>query len=371
MIHIGDSTDYSEPGHIVDREERVEIPIWHTGIFAQSGMGKTKLLKYMISQAVKEHFRVIIFDSKVVGPEFVGIGQEAPLFLRESTDPDVFRSLLEDMRTKGRGNMERYRGGFIELCDPPDGEPAKDFAEIEKRLQKKLSDKKIRGSTRLMYYEINHDLVKLKKLIQSKEIASEPSTPNSMIVRYPTWQLPSLALQGLVVKSVIEEAMPFAKKTIFVIDEAPNFIHQRKFNPAKDAIQTLDAQGRSNELFGWYCGQTLTGFDKANMKNLWYWVIGREMEPNEAKDAYDIQTTKILSVDQIRTLKVRQFIVATPDTTKLITVPMVDEKALFPLENVDVMPWGEEIRPLPPIKDEVIPSKLEERLLKLEKELQE
>ena len=282
------------------------------------------MLKYMMSQAVNEGFKVLIFDSKITGPEFEGVGTDIPFYLQESTDPDVFRSLLEGMRTRGKGNMERYRGGFIEVCDG-----AKDFMELGERLQAKLSDKRIRGGTRMMYYEINHDYKRLMKLLEAKKFSKKLVIPGP-IARMPTWELPNLALQGLIVASTVEETMRTEEKMIYLIDEAPNFVSQKQFNPAKHTIQIMDAQGRSKQLFGWYSGQTLTGFDKANMKNLWYWVIGREMEQNEAKDAYGVQTTKILTLDQVRTLKVREFLVATPDFTKLVTVPYVDEEMLFP-----------------------------------------
>lgn len=95
------------------------------------------------------------------------------------------------------------------------------------------------------------------------------------------------------------------------------------------SLQDLDEQGRKNEVFGWYSGQTITGFDKANMKNLWYWIMGREGERNEAKAVYDTQSPKLLNIDQIRTLKVREFIVSTPDFTRLVTVPIVNEEELF------------------------------------------
>lgn len=312
MIHIGDS-----------KGKGVKIPIFHTGIFGQSGTGKTKLLKYMMSQAQKEGYRVLIFDSKVAGPEFEGIGSKVPFYIQESTDPDVFRSLIEGMRTKGRGNMERFRGGFIEVCGD-----AADFREIGRRLHGKLNDPKIRGYTKSMYYEINYDYMKLMELIRNSRFTSVITKLKSPISVMPTWELPNLALQGLVVRSVVEKLLGTEKRLIFVVDEAPNFVNQRKFNPAKDALQLLDSQGRKPEVFGWYSGQTLTGFDKANMKNLWYWILGREMENNEAKDVYDTMNSKIVSLTQIKTLKVREFIAVGPDFTKLITVPFFDDKDL-------------------------------------------
>ena len=320
MIHVGDTQE----------SERVEIPIFHTGVFGQSGVGKTKLLKYMISQVVNEGYSVLIFDAKITGPEFEDIGLEIPFYLEESTDPDVFRSLIEGMRPRGKGNMERYRGGFIEVCDPGDGKPAKDFKEIGERLDEKLTDKKIRGYTRSMYSEIKRDYRKLMELLSDHKFAPEVKGGGEKIIRMPTWKLPNLNLQGLIVGSTTEYALKYLRKVIVLVDEAPNFVSQKEFNPAKSSLQRLDAQGRKGEVFGWYSGQTITGFDKANMKNLWYWIMGREMERNEAKDVYETQSSKVLKIDEIKTLKVRQFIVSTPDVTKLVTVPKIEEKELFP-----------------------------------------
>jgi hypothetical protein len=322
MIHIGDTAD----------GRRVEIPVHHTGIFGATGTGKTTLLKYMLSQV--EGFQTIIFDSKVTGAEFDGVGVDVPFYIEESTDPDVFRSLIEGMRLRGRANMERFRGGFIEVCNG-----AKTFDEIGINLIAKLSDPKVRGYTRAMYQEIQYDYNRLMDLIREQDFMRQlPFDEGEAVVRIPTTKLPNLALQGLVVRSVVERVLKTRRNVIFLIDEAPNFVSQRRYNPAKDALQLLDAQGRSKSIFGWYSGQTLTGFDKSNMKNLWYWIMGREMERNEAKDVYDTQTFKALAIDQIKQLKVREFIVSTPDFTEKVTVPQIpDERS----HNPPLDDWSE------------------------------
>jgi hypothetical protein len=307
-IHIGDAPN----------GDRIDIPVHHTGVFGQTGVGKTRLLKYMIGQAVEQGFHILIFDSKVTGAEFEGIGVDVGFYIDESTDPDIFRSLLEGMRTRGRGNMERYRGGFIEVCDG-----AENFGEIGRKLETKLADSKIKGYTRAMYNEIAYDYGRLMKLLKDQKFPGTlPDIRHIQVARVPTYRLPNLALQGLVVRSMVERYLHDGPhKLIIVVDEAPNFVNQKRFNPAKDALQELDAQGRSADKFGWYSGQTITGFDKANMKNLWYWVMGREMEKNEAKDVFDTQTSKALSIDEIKRMRVREFIVSTPEGARVVMVP--------------------------------------------------
>lgn len=313
MIHVGNTED----------GRRFEIPVHHTGIFGQTGVGKTRALKYMARQAVDEGFGVLIIDSKIPHPEFNGFGIDIPLYLEESTDADVFRSLIEGMRTEGRGDMNRYRGGFIEICEPPDEPKAESFKHIGARLNKKLHDKAIKGNTRVMYAEIRRDYNKLMEMLGEHEFSKKLEIPRP-IARMETRVLPNVALQGLIVKSVIDQVLRQEKDLIILVDEAPNFCHQKIYNPAKRALMALDAQGRSKGIFGWYSGQTLTGFDKSNMKNLWYWVIGREMETNEAKDAHSVQTFKRLSVDEIRRLGVQEFVAVSPEATEKIRIPDVD-----------------------------------------------
>ena len=346
MIHIGDAVD----------GERVEIPQFHSGVFGVSGTGKTKLLKYMISQVVKEGFDVLIFDSKVTGAEFEGIGEEIPFFLEApldlsmgSIDPDAFRSLVEGMRTRGRGNMERYRGGFIELC-----QDAKSFEDIGRNIAAKLHDPKIRGYTKSMYAEIHFDYTRLMKLLGQHKFSQTVQHSGARIHRMATWKLPNVALQGVIVRSTVDSVLRSEDKLIILVDEAPNFVSQREYNPAKASLQDLDEQGRKNEVFGWYSGQTLTGFDKANMKNLWYWIMGREGERNEAKAVWDTQSPKLLTREQIQTLKIREFIVSTPEFTKLVTVPIVKEEELFEKE------------PEPQVEDERLVA-LEQRISTLER----
>ena len=186
-----------------------------------------------------------------------------------------------------------------------------------------------------MYREIARDHGKLMETLKNMKFESrineiERLIDNYPMTRMPTWKLPNLALQGLVLKSVVDWVLRYEERVIVLADEAPNFVNQKKYNPAKETLQRLDAQGRSKEDFGWYSGQTLTGFAKENMKNLWYWVMGREMEKNEAKDVHETQSQKVLSVDMIKVMKVREFLVSTPDFTKLVTVPKIDEAHLFP-----------------------------------------
>ena len=350
-IYIGDNPD----GIVSDREltvhevsemSRVYIPVHHTGIFGQTGVGKTTLLKQMIEQAKEQGFRILIFDSKVTNAEFEGVGSTIPFYLQESTDPDVYRSLIEGVRTGGKGNMEYYRGGFIDVCEPEDKPAAKTFADIGRNLQAKLDDKKhIHGRTRSMYREIQRDHDKLVKMLDSFDFADNPAwlwdldvdRARSPVLRMPIRDLPNLSLQGLVVKSVVEALLRLGRKIIIVVDEAPNFVNQKQYNPAKSALQQLDSQGRSKEIFGWYTGQTITGFDKSNMKNLWYWILGREMEKNEVADVFDTQTEKVLTKDQIKKMKVGQFIVSTPDWAKVVQVPKADTVATYHNPSIDLM----------------------------------
>ena len=326
-------------GETVEREE-VSVPVFHTGIFSRSGMGKTTLIKDMIRQAVEQGFRVLIFDSKITEPEFEGMGTTIPFYLHQSTDPDVYRSLIESVRTGDKGDMKYFRGGFIDVCEPEVGPPAKDFADIGFNLQAKLDDhKRINGKTRQMYREIQRDHKVLMKMLDNftfwpEERLRQMFEDRNLILRMPVRDLPSLSLQGLVVRSVVQWVLYHGfRKTIIVVDEAPNFVHQSEYNPAKHALSELDAQGRSKQIFGWYTGQTLTGFDKRNMKNLQEWILGGEMERNEVKAIYQTQTDKVLTQDQIKKLKVREFIVSTPEWSKLVKVPdlsnaKVEEAAL-------------------------------------------
>ena len=332
-IYIGDSTE----------GERVSIPVFHTGIYARSGMGKTTLIKDMIAQAVAQGYRVLIFDSKATGTEFDGIGKDVPFYLEQSADPDVYRSLIEGVRVGEKGNMEYFRGGFIEICEPEDRRPAKDFADIGRNLQAKLDDhKRINGRTRSMYREIQRDHNKLMEMLAQyhfdehpawlmEDIIEDIDRAWAPILRMPIHDLPNLSLQGLVVRSVIEQVLKSCHDMVVVIDEAPNFVNQNQYNPAKLALQRLDAQGRSKKIFGWYTGQTLTGFDKKNMKNLEEWILGGEMERNERNAVYDTLTgsdaipgdTRPKKLAAIKNMKVREFFVMVPGSTTLVTVPKI------------------------------------------------
>ena len=344
MIHIGDAVT----------GEKVEIPIFHTGIFGQSGVGKTVLIKYMMTQAVKEGFKIIIFDSKLTRAQFEGLGEIVPFYLKESTQHDVFRSLLEGMRQTEKGNMQKFRSAFISIC-----KGAKDFDEIGERLEFKLADKRFKGWTRSMYEEIQSDYLDLVEILEGHPFTEDivgwvNSNKHGPILRMPVRNLPNLALQGLVVGSVIDAFLPHPQRIIFIVDEAPNFVNQQLFNPAKRPLSRLDSQGRDAEQFGWYTGQTISGFDKKNMKNLWYWVMGREMEQNEVDDIYNTQTQKILKKDQIKMLKVREFLVATPDFTKLVRTPKMDEVLLnIALEAELEVPWKEPYQQRTPATDKL------------------
>jgi hypothetical protein len=328
--------------------ERVVIPIFHTGIYARSGMGKTWLIQYMIEQAAKQGYHIIIFDSKVSGPQFEDFGTEIPLYISQpldekEIDPDAFQSLIEKMNTEKKVDMRRYRYGFIALC-----RNARTLQDVRINLDGKLKDTKtIKGSTRFMYEEIEHDLRKLEKMMGKYEFSDDVYYQRASITRMATWKLPNVGLQGLVVRSVIRRLFEMAKKSnsktkvILLIDEAPNFVSQSEYNPAKPALQDVDEQGRDKEIWGWYTAQNLTGFDKKNMKNLQEWILGGQMERNEKKATYDTETDKIVSVEDVAKLKVRMFIVSTPDWSKLVKVPDLGKAGLRVAEVSNELGEGE------------------------------
>ncbi len=93
-IHIGDTP----------QGERVDIPLGHTGVFGASGVGKTKLLKYLIKQAV---------DEQRIPPGTLTLGTDnGSAFTARSTRLAISALDRFGSRSRGKDCAQRSRPGL-------------------------------------------------------------------------------------------------------------------------------------------------------------------------------------------------------------------------------------------------------------------
>jgi len=129
--------------------------------------------------------------------------------------------------------------------------------------------------------------------------------------------------QSLIIRSVLREVLRKEKNTIIVIPEAWKYIPQGRGNPVKRDAEAFIRQGATNNNFLWLDSQDITTTEKTILKQVSTWVTGYQREINEIKRTLDqlpIPKKDKPTSDDIATLKVGHFYVATSNFTKKVYV---------------------------------------------------
>ena len=128
-------------------------------------------------------------------------------------------------------------------------------------------------------------------------------------------------VQGLVIAACLEEIWKTGRDTVVVVPEAWKFIPQARGNPVKWAAQHVIREGGASGIFLVLDSQDVTNIDKAVLKSVDTWLLGRQREINEVRRVLaQIAVTPKPTPQQVMTLGVGHFYVASGDWCKLVYV---------------------------------------------------
>lgn len=285
----------------------ISIPVGHLAITGQSqASGKTTTLEGLVSRC---GMRAIAFVTKR-GEGSFRVASPIPPYFRNRTDWRFISNILESVVSE---KLKFQRPEIIKICsdyDGPEGkwkEP-KSLAEVEQNTEKALL--KARGIAGRVYTELAeylHMVVpEIERLPYSKDFKPKIGLNAMDLTEY------DFAVQGLIVRSVIEWVHHESSNTVVVIPEAWKFAPRLRGSPVRMAAEELIRQGAALKNFLWCDSQDLAGISSVLLRQVTVWLFGVQRDPREIERTLEhipADTQKPTRRD-IATLGKGQFIVS-------------------------------------------------------------
>jgi len=130
-------------------------------------------------------------------------------------------------------------------------------------------------------------------------------------------------VQSLVIASTLEALHESASGVIVVIPEAWKFVPEGRGTPVKYPLEAIARQGAGVGVYIFLDSQDITGVDKAILKNVDTWLIGRQREKNEVERAIaqlPLPRGQRPKPEEVMRLLVGHFIVATRNEVRTVYV---------------------------------------------------
>lgn len=279
-----------------------------TGITQLSG--KTTTLEALIKRS---GLRAIVFKTKVGETGFTE-GTLIPPYFLERSDWQYVSSLLEaTMREK----LKFERAWIIKVCKDTDD----NLLEVKRNIDEQLANPKVKGLSRNIYTTLQayFELVlpQLQYANFSRTLTLRDGINIMDLERFKD------EIQSLVIRSVLEIVLNEFKDTIIVMPEAWKFLPQGRGNPCKLAAEAFIRQGATNGNFLFIDCQDMAGVDKIPLKQVSTWILGLQQERNEVEHTLDqipVPKRQKPKPEEIMTLKLGHFILATPEKTQRVYV---------------------------------------------------
>jgi hypothetical protein len=285
----------------------ISIPIGHLAITGQSqASGKTTTLEALVYRA---GLRAVAFLTKR-GEGSFRVGSYIPPYFRDRCDWMFISSILEAQATE---KLRFQRPEIIELCQDHEGRDGswrapRSLADVMTNAQTAIV--KAKGIRLRVYREL---LAYLEMVIP--ELEHLPVSPKGLelaaglnVMDLTEYEF---ALQGLIVRSVIEWVHRREKHTIVVIPEAWKFAPKFRGSPVRLAAEELIRQGAALKNFLWCDSQDLAGISAVLLRQVTVWLFGVQRDPREIERtlAHIPADTMRPSRAEIATLGTGEFIV--------------------------------------------------------------
>lgn len=283
--------------------EQVDIPVFHSVITGITRHGKSETMRALAERAQAEGYTILAFDVK--NPrDYDGLGVDIPIYLEEHTDPTTLKGLLENQSGMGLNFqfselIKMYEPGdtYYDMLDRMEASMAEDIHPVEE------------DKLRVLIHLLADLTEELDRVDISDELELQEGSINVMDLHDVDNSIQQLAIAGSVGQILSDH-----RDVIILLDEAHNFIPQRRQPPARDPLVKAIREGAANNNWLWISDQTITGVDKDPLKQVGVWVLGKQREKNEAKRVLDqIPGSTSYSSDDVMTLDKGHFIVALDD----------------------------------------------------------
>ncbi|MDD3491935.1 MAG: hypothetical protein PHZ19_00365 [Candidatus Thermoplasmatota archaeon] len=247
----------------------MSIPAHHTVVTGMTQLsGKTTTLSALIARS---GMRAMVFKTKR-GEAGLGTGKPHRPFFRERADWQYVQSLLESaMREK----MKFERSWIIRAC-----KGASTLRGVLNNVEKALP--KAKGLNESVYTNLK---AYLELVIPEIERTGFVDTIQPLQKGLNVMDLTALRdeVQALVIASTMEALFNKERDIIIVIPEAWKFCPEGRGGPVKRIAETIIRQGAAIDIYLFFDSQDIAGVDKALLKQVDNWILGRQKEVNEVE----------------------------------------------------------------------------------------
>jgi len=255
-------------GYELGSGKPVLIPLHHvvvTGVTQLSG--KTTTLEALIDRA---NLRAIAFRTKR-GESGFEDARTHPPFFRERADWQYVQGLLEATM---RERMKFERSWIIRAC-----KGARTLRDVQHNVERELQTAK--GLSESVYTNLRAYLEIVLPEIEHTKFADRLELHEGVNVM----DLVGLRdeVQSLIIAATLAAIYEDERDVVVVIPEAWKFCPEGRGNPVKREAERLIRQGASIRLYLWFDSQDMAGVDKALLKQVDNWILGRQREINEVE----------------------------------------------------------------------------------------
>lgn len=255
-------------GFEVGTGKPVSIPLHHVVAVGMTQLsGKTTTLEALIHRS---GLKALAFKTKRGERGFEGARLHSPYF-HERSDWQYVQGLLEATL---RERMRFERSWIIRAC-----KGTRNLREVLHNVEQELT--KARGLSESVYTNLKAYLEIVLPEIEKEYFASELRLTEGINVM----DLTNLRdeVQGLIIASTIDAVYENDKDVVIVVPEAWKFCPEGRGNPVKHSAERMIRQGASIGDYLWFDSQDLAGVDKALLKQVDDWILGRQREINEVE----------------------------------------------------------------------------------------
>lgn len=296
-------------GYEINTGEEISIKLNHlvvTGITQASG--KTTCLNALINRG---NIKAIIFKTKI-GEKGITEGTIIPPFYKDVFDWEYASEIMEAHRKE---KLKFERAWIIKYS-----KGANSLLEFKKNIDEAIPNVK-RDLEKNVLITLQAYLDKILPELQYAPLSNTLELKNG--VNIMDLERFKEETQGLIIRSVLKEVLEKEKNIVVVIPECWKYIPEKISSPVKRIAESYIRQGATNNNFLFLDSQDITGVSKTILKQISSWIMGYQSEINEIKRTLDqlpIPSRNKPKSDEIATLKLGQFYVASTEFTKKVYV---------------------------------------------------
>lgn len=298
-------------GFEVPTDDPVTMPFHHAAFIGMTGKaGKSTAIDAASSRSVAFGYRTIGFITKR-GEQAFSKAKRLPLFFKERSDWQYVESLIEAKLTED----QRYnRAWIIKAC-----RGTRTLREVWDNVRT-LKDKARKDSLSERVYTVLDAYFELViPELERYEFSSTLKLQEENNYAMDLEGMP-LAVQAVIIRSVLEEIYEKMKKVIVVVPEAWKFIGTTH-TPVTIVAQKIVREGYAVQVFLWADSQDIASINPKIRGQIDNWILGRQRYEHEIDRSLKAMPIKEKPTrEQIKTLKLGHFYVACEDWIKHVYI---------------------------------------------------